>query len=97
MDSYTQKGMPTGAEEVSASRMMDDERAPSAANGTANTVTITQQDGRFLVQVQGGAPQMFASLDEVAPVVMEAFGVELPAEGGSDQAMTMPAPRMGRA
>ena len=108
MDSYTQKGMPMGAEEVSASRMMDEAEPAPQGRGPAPIVTITQQDGRFMVaistprataaangprdaQVQNYA---FASLGEVAPVVAQAFGVEMPAEraGGSE----MPMSPMGR-
>ena len=96
MDTYTQRGMPTGAEEVSASRMME-ESAPIAAPGPAPVVTITQQDGRFMVEVRGGAqPQnfQFASLEEAAPVVAEAFGLGAPA---GESAMAGASPMMGRA
>ena len=95
MDTYTQRGIPTGAEEVSASRMMD--AAPTAAPGPAPVVTITQQDGRFMVEVRGGAqPQnfQFASLEEAAPVVAEAFGLGAPA---GESAMAGASPMMGRA
>ena len=81
MDTYTQRGMPAGSEEVSASRMMDDEMA-QPSRGPSPTVTITQQDGRFMVSVDGAEPARyaFASLDEAAPVVMQAFGVAPAAE-----------------
>ena len=84
LDTYTQKGMGTGMEEQSASRMMEEGVAAPAA-GPAPTVTITQQDGRFMVSIstpRADDPRdaqaqhyAFASLGEVAPVVAQAFGV----------------------
>ena len=85
MDTYTQKGMATGMEEQSASRMMEEEPPDPAGGMVVDNVTIRKaKNGGFIVSCSkrgtGDRPTYdssdytFGSLAEAVPFLEQEFG-----------------------